>query len=69
MDAASDLEAIEAMLISEVQNHGNDDLMKWATIDTEEDNAQYSAYRRNHVKLLGAERKKPEFWRQLEKGG
>ena len=63
MDAASDLKAIEAMLISEVQNNGNDDIMKWATIDTEEDNALYVAYRRNHVKLLRARRKKVEFLR------
>ena len=69
MDAAADLEAFEAMMISELQNFENDDLMKWATVDTEEDNALYGAYRRDYVKLLRARRKKVEFLRQLEKGG
>ena len=69
MDATSDLEAFEAMMISEVHNNGNNDLMKWATIDTEEENALYGAYRRDNVRLLRARRKKVEFLRQLEKGG
>ena len=58
MDAAADLKAFEAMMISELQNFENEDLMKWATVDTEEDNALYGAYRRDYVKLLRARRKK-----------
>ena len=57
------------MMASEVQNDVDENLMKWATVDTVEDNALYSAYRRSYVKLLKARRKKVEFLRQLEKGG
>ena len=56
-------------MTSELQKFENDDLIKWITVDAEEDNALYGAYRRDYVKLLRARRKKVELLRPLEKGG
>lgn len=42
VDKALELEAFEAMMNSEVQNNEDEDIMKWGTIDTEEDNVKLS---------------------------
>ena len=63
------LEAFEAMMRDEDENNWDEDLMKWATIDTAEDNALYGAYQRDYVKLSRARRSKLHWLNQLEKGG
>ena len=39
MENSSELEAFEAMMRGEDENNWDEDLMKWALIDTAEDNA------------------------------
>ena len=39
MENSSELEAFEAMMRGEDENNWDEDLMKWASIDTAEDNA------------------------------
>ena len=43
--------------------------MKWATIDTAEDNALYGAYRRDYVKLSRARRRELHWLKHMKKGG
>lgn len=56
--AALHLEAFEAMVMNEIQNSIYDDLMKWATKVSEEENYLYGACRKDHVQLLGSGCKK-----------
>ena len=69
MDEAAEVEAFAEFMRIELQNNDDLDLMKWATCDTEEDEREYAAYRKDYVSLMRCRRRKVELLRQLEKGG
>ena len=50
---------------SELEDVDEEDILEWATLNTAEDDALYAAYRRTHVNLLRARRKKQDFLDQL----
>lgn len=62
-------EAFEEFMRTELEDVDEEDILQWATLNTAADDASYAAYRRTHVKLLRARRKKHDFLDQLEKGG
>ena len=57
--------ALESILRDELEDNGEEDLMKWATFDNAVNDALYAAYRRSHVNLLRIRREKPKFIEQL----